>query len=120
MNAPLQIQRITGIDPDTTQNLRIFAVSWGNAARLLLKLIGYTEQPESMRTPLENALLNYMNARAEGLNDIQRLGLMLSDMQRAACNLTPDLTPELFAQWCTELRIPRAAYIQEIQHGRLN
>lgn len=118
MSTPLKIQRITGICPDTVQDLRLFAVSWGNAARLLHHLIGYTEQPQAMGEALQEALSRYKLARADGLTDIERLGMMLSDMRAAASRLTPDLTPELFAQWCAEHRIPRAAYHLEVQRGR--
>lgn len=118
MNTPLEIKRITGIDHETTEKLRVFAVSWSNATRLLLKLIGYTDHPESMSKPLTTALVRYMNARAEGLTGIERLGQLLSEMHQEACRLTPDITPELFAQWCSELRIPREAFKQEIDNGR--
>lgn len=118
MSTPLKIQRITGIGPDTVQELRQFAVSWGNAAKLLHHMIGFTEQPQAMGDALQSALSRYKHARADGFTDIERLGLILSDMKTAACRLTPDLTPELFAQWCAEHRIPRDAYHMELQRGR--
>lgn len=118
MSTPLKIQRITGISPETAQELRLFAVSWANATRLLHHLIGFTEQPTAMGEALQTALSRYRLARADGLTDIERLGLMLSDMLTAASRLTPDVTPELFAQWCAEHRIPRDAYRMEVQRGR--
>lgn len=114
MSTPLKIQRMTGIEAQAAQNLRLFCTTWKNAARLILKIIGYTDQPEHMRETLLNALDRYVASRAEGLSDIERLRHVLSETLKGACRLTPDLSPELFALWCAEHRIPRDAYIQEV------
>lgn len=118
MSTPLKIQRITGLEGNAVQNLRLFCTTWKNAARLLLKVIGYTEHPEHMKDSLQNALDIYIEGKSEGLSDIDRLRLMLSETLKGACRLTPDLSPELFALWCVEHHIPRAAYIQEVRDGR--
>lgn len=118
MSVPLKIQRITGLETEALSNLRVFSVSWSNAARLLMKVIKYTENPEAMRMPLETALERYMLARSQGLTDLQRMGNLLIEMFNAACAASPDMNAELFAQWCDEKRIPPEAYIQELRRGR--
>lgn len=118
MSTPLKIQKITGLETDALTNLRVFAVTWSNAARLLMEVIKYTEKPEAMRAPLEMALERYMQGRSQGLTDLQRMGNLLLEIFDAACSACPDMTPELFVQWCDEKRIPPEAYIQELRRGR--
>lgn len=115
MSTPLKIQKITGLEGQAAQNLRLFCTTWKNAARLLLKVIGYTEQPEAMREPLQRALDRYVESRSEGLSDIERLSLVLSETLQGAYRLTPDITAELFSLWCVEHGIPREAYMKGLR-----
>ncbi|MCK5530127.1 MAG: hypothetical protein KAI85_02595 [Halopseudomonas aestusnigri] len=118
MSTPLIIQRITELEPSAHQKLKTFCVSWRNAAKLVLQVVRFTEQPKEMRGPLEAAMTQYMEGRVKGLSDIERLTLVLREVLTAASKLTPDMTVELFADWCVKHNIPEAAYIREVRSGR--
>lgn len=120
MSTPLIIQRITDLEPSSHQKLKTFCVTWRNAAKLVLQVVRFTERPEAMRGPLETAMTKYMEGRVRGLSDVERLALVLREILSAASQLTPNMTSELFADWCVTYNIPEAAYRAEVTVGGHN
>lgn len=118
MSTPLKIQRMTGLEKEAMQRLRLFYASWQNGSMLVLRMIAFTDQPDALREALTKTLARYIEAKQQGASDMDRLALVLKEVFAASSRMTPDLTPELFAQWCAELKIPEDAYLAEVRRER--
>ncbi|MBG6289446.1 hypothetical protein N5C93_27520 [Pseudomonas nitroreducens] len=116
VSTPLEIQRRTQLDAESTKLLRTFDLEWRCGTRLITLMLEAGYPPLAIGHALREVLGQYQRMCIERSNDFSRLRTVLSHVLNHLRKSDAALPNEQVLQWCTLSNVP-SIVTEQLIHG---